>query len=46
MKVIGLNALSVSCEEIATGTSFELSAEYSGEPLNHRNTLMLTSKML
>ncbi|XP_055066653.2 protein THEMIS2 [Misgurnus anguillicaudatus] len=31
VKVIGLNALSVFCEEIATGNSFELSAEYSGQ---------------
>ncbi|KAI2655787.1 Protein THEMIS2 [Labeo rohita] len=30
VKIIGLELLSVSCEEIDTGTSFELPTEYSG----------------
>lgn len=34
MKIIGLQLLSVSCEEIDTGASYELPTDYSGEPLN------------
>lgn len=32
VKVIGLELLSVFCEDIGTETSYELSTEYSGEP--------------
>uniref|UniRef100_A0A672S9V1 Thymocyte selection associated family member 2 n=1 Tax=Sinocyclocheilus grahami TaxID=75366 RepID=A0A672S9V1_SINGR len=39
LKIIGLELLSVSCEEIETGASFELPTGYSGEPLN--NTRMM-----
>uniref|UniRef100_A0A673L330 CABIT domain-containing protein n=1 Tax=Sinocyclocheilus rhinocerous TaxID=307959 RepID=A0A673L330_9TELE len=35
VKIIGLELLSVSCEEIETGASFELPTGYSGEPLNN-----------
>ncbi len=35
VKIIGLELLSVSCEEIETGASFELPTGYPGEPLNH-----------
>uniref|UniRef100_A0A672S9U5 Thymocyte selection associated family member 2 n=1 Tax=Sinocyclocheilus grahami TaxID=75366 RepID=A0A672S9U5_SINGR len=35
LKIIGLELLSVSCEEIETGASFELPTGYSGEPLNN-----------
>lgn len=38
VKIIGLQLLSVSCEEIDTGSSYELPTDYSGEPLNNSNT--------
>uniref|UniRef100_A0A8C0YJ35 Thymocyte selection associated family member 2 n=2 Tax=Cyprinus carpio TaxID=7962 RepID=A0A8C0YJ35_CYPCA len=44
VKVIGLELLSVSCEEIETGASFELPTEYPGEPLH--NSKVFPSKVI
>lgn len=44
VKIIGLELLSVSCEEIDTGASFELPTGYLGEPLN--NNKVFPNKIL